>query len=286
MKLIKSQEISGKILSLIHESEEKVIIVSPYFKILGWIKLQKRLKELEERKVDLDIYIRKEKPDHDNYKELDRLGYKYTEIPNLHAKLYMNEKIGIVTSMNLLLSSERNSIEIGYITENRKEYEELMDYFIKSILRQTEKGKKTIDYNNGAKLVSQIQNQLKDMDLISFPWIDGDILRIKTKSSDYNISIKYIGKNTLHIDSEINKNEYNKFNKAKNKLQSITGMLVDLLPRSKGEYDGLQAIGTIGLKSKGIKGISKSETDYIIRSVTGFINIVEELKADKQGSRS
>ena len=41
----------------------------------------------------------------------------------------MNEKEAIVSSMNLLLSSEMNSLDIAYKTTNLEEYNELLDYY-------------------------------------------------------------------------------------------------------------------------------------------------------------
>jgi len=46
----------------------------------------------------------------------------------LHCKFYLNEAYGIVTSMNLLISSDVNALEIGYVTETAQEYADLVQF--------------------------------------------------------------------------------------------------------------------------------------------------------------
>lgn len=128
MKYIKPSEISSKIMSLIEESDEYVFLVTPYVKISKWYKLIKKIDSLKSRKVPFQFFIRKDDNNLNSAYELDNLNYTYSEIPDLHAKLYLNEKSAIITSMNLLLSSEINSIEIGYMTETKEELDELVDF--------------------------------------------------------------------------------------------------------------------------------------------------------------
>jgi hypothetical protein len=118
MKLIKPSEISARILTLLDESDERVIIVSPYMKISKWYKFVNKVNELKTRRILTEIYVRDDPDNTATYHDLDQLALQYKKIPHLHSKLYLNERYGIVTSMNLLLSSEINSLEIGYATED------------------------------------------------------------------------------------------------------------------------------------------------------------------------
>lgn len=129
MKLIRPSEISAKILTLLEESDERVILVSPYMKISKWYRFIHKLNDLKTRRILAEIYVRDDPDNHATYRDLDQLALQYIKIPHLHTKLYMNEKNGIVTSMNLLLSSEINSLEIGYSTEDPQEYKELLHYY-------------------------------------------------------------------------------------------------------------------------------------------------------------
>lgn len=122
MKIIPSYlEISGKIMTLIESAEKELILVSPYVSINDWEKMKKCLKRAIERKVTIKMYVRKNA--NQDLKFLKEIGIKPILIENLHAKVYINEKYGIVTSQNLVSYSDINSIDIAYETEKNEERE-------------------------------------------------------------------------------------------------------------------------------------------------------------------
>lgn len=125
MKLIKPAEIAAKIMTLIDEADEELIIVSAYNNLSDWDKLQKHFQGALRRKINMNYYVRA----NEYHKGLDDLGIKPTPIENLHAKFYMNEKYAIVTSMNLVLYSDTYSLDIGYLTENERELNDLKEYY-------------------------------------------------------------------------------------------------------------------------------------------------------------
>ena len=136
MKLIRPSEISAKILTLLEESDEWVILVSPYMKI-----------------------------------------------PHLHSKLYMNEKSGIVTSMNCLLSSEINSLEIGYSTETPQEYKELLHYYQRYIRDSAPVHNGIITDQPAADLkeiIHSIREELRKTGKNSWFWFADKTLHIST----------------------------------------------------------------------------------------------------------
>ena len=49
--------------------------------------------------------------------ELEKIGVKMKGIDNLHSKLYLSEKLGIVSSMNLYEYSSKSNREIGLVTD-------------------------------------------------------------------------------------------------------------------------------------------------------------------------
>jgi len=115
MQFLKPNSISGEIMNLFDEAQEKVVIVSPYCKFDKWYKLVKKIDSLKHRNVTIEVYIREGEKEANE--QVLQVGLQPIPIANLHAKLYFNEKRAIITSMNLLLSSEINSIDVGYITE-------------------------------------------------------------------------------------------------------------------------------------------------------------------------
>jgi len=192
MKLIKSSEISGRILTLMEESNERVILISPYMKIAKWYKLVKKLDELKSRGVLLEIYVRDDPNNQATYQDLDQLALPYKKIAHLHSKLYLNEHQGIVTSMNLLLSSEINSLEIGLATETWSEYDELSAYYH----RHFQKGKPIqLDSVTGPQNsdLDQFVKSIKEALLLSsrnsWFWLEGITLNISTGGNNYRLSI-------------------------------------------------------------------------------------------------
>lgn len=140
MELIMPAEISGKIMTIIDSAKEKIIIISPYVKMVNWPKLTSRIIRAKENGVKIDWYIRKNESA--SFQEVSRLGIRPNEIENLHCKLYMNEKSAVVTSMNLYEYSDSNSLDIGYFTNNEKNITELMGFvstYIQTIQNQNTK---------------------------------------------------------------------------------------------------------------------------------------------------
>jgi hypothetical protein len=134
MKLIKPAEISAKIMTLIDDAERELIIVSPYNHITGWEKLIRRINKTKERGVLVLWYSRKNNVQENNAKEvIVNLGIQPILIEDLHAKIYMNERSAIVTSMNMSKISDDKSIDLGYITETKEEYDQVYQVYIKYI---------------------------------------------------------------------------------------------------------------------------------------------------------
>lgn len=133
MKIIAPYQISSEILNLINQSKEYLILVSPYVNFQNWEGIKTEIRNAQKRGVKINFYTRL---DNDNYKswtEIEALDIHPKLVKNLHAKLYFSEQYGIVTSMNLLTSSNLNAIEFGSIFDTREELEELKE-FIKRFL--------------------------------------------------------------------------------------------------------------------------------------------------------
>ena len=77
MKLIKPSEISARILTLLDESDERVIIVSPYMKISKWYKFMNKFTRLKSRGLLTEIYVRDAPDNTATYCDLDQLALEY-----------------------------------------------------------------------------------------------------------------------------------------------------------------------------------------------------------------
>lgn len=126
MKFIPPLEIASKIMTLIQEAQQELIIVSPYVNIGKWDKMKKCLRKAVERGVEITFIVRKNAVQ--DLSELELLNIDPILVDDLHAKVYINENSAIVTSLNLIHYSDINSIDIAYLTEDSEQRNELMDF--------------------------------------------------------------------------------------------------------------------------------------------------------------
>src|SRR4051812_33505814 len=107
MKLVKPAEISGKIFSLIDEAEKELIFISPYNNFRTWEKFKNRLNTALQSGIRVSFYVR----DNETHEGLESFTVPIHRIPKLHAKIYLNEKRAILTSMNLVEASDKYAID-------------------------------------------------------------------------------------------------------------------------------------------------------------------------------
>lgn len=107
---------------LIKSTNDKLILISPF------LKLNNRIKELLEdknrMKIDIRIVYGKIEMKNEEINWLKELSFVRTSFcENLHAKCYMNEKMCIVTSMNLYEFSQVNNNEMGILIKRDDDHE-------------------------------------------------------------------------------------------------------------------------------------------------------------------
>ncbi|WP_375605649.1 hypothetical protein [Flavobacterium davisii] len=162
MKFIPPLEISSKIMTLIEEANQELILVSPYVEISKWDKMKKCLERAVNRKVKITFIARKNAKQDLSF--LEHLGINLILINDLHAKLYLNETYGIVTSQNLVYYSDINSIDIAHQTESNSEKKELVDFISKYVIN-IESTKKTILFEKIKSQNYDTKVQLKEFQL-------------------------------------------------------------------------------------------------------------------------
>lgn len=133
MKIIAPYQITGEILSLINQSKEFLVLVSPYVNFQNWDTIKSEIANAKKRNVKIAFYTRLDNDNHRSWEEIETIGIQPRLVKNLHAKLYFNEKSGIVTSMNLLASSSQKAIEFASLVDTQDELEELKS-FVKRFL--------------------------------------------------------------------------------------------------------------------------------------------------------
>jgi hypothetical protein len=283
MKLIKPSEISARILTLLDESDERVIIVSPYMKVSKWYKFANRVNKLKTRGILTEIYVRDDPDNTATYRDLDQLALQYKKIPHLHSKFYLNERYGIVTSMNLLLSSEISSLEIGYITETRTEYNELLHFYHRYIHTGEPIHCETIADQHAVDLreiMHSIREELKRTAKNSRPWFAENTLHVSTGRNNYRVSIKdgYLSITArLRLASGKGQRSIQRSSMIMNKVGDLTAMKVEIHPGPLPDFLLLSGRVQHTLKSTSITGILTAEAAYIMESVCRFIDATEDL---------
>jgi hypothetical protein len=120
-KFLTNKETQAALERIIIKAEKKLILISPYIILTNT--LLARIKTAAEKNVEVRIVYRNGKV---TKEELDKLNtiknvvLKKTD--DLHAKCYFNEKELIVTSLNLLASSEKNW-EMGVLITRNEDKE-------------------------------------------------------------------------------------------------------------------------------------------------------------------
>lgn len=283
MKFIKPNEISGKILTLIEDGEQFVILVSPFVKISKWYKLTKKINAVKSRGVPIEFFIQKHIKNQESVDELEELDYKYTALPDIHCKLYLNEKYGIVTSMNLLLNSEINSIEIGYVTETKQEYVELLDYCKKYLMIDLEVYKSgkiasiSPDWTESIRktLSERLNRQIKAN-------LEDSSLKINTGINNYKCFIGYSKTYSLRITRILSKEEFNNGQELIDYIEKESGFKIELYS-GKGKYDAtIWCTLFSDFKSQHLAELIEEEKTIVAERIINFITTIEKFKNRQQ----
>ena len=279
MRLIKPSEISAKILTLFDESDERLILVSPYIKISKWYKLTSSLNRLNSRGIPIEIYVRDDPDNIATYRDLEKLALPYTKIPHLHTKVYLNEKNGIATSMNLLLSSEFNSLEFGYEIETREEYNDLARYFHKYVHKTHHYPLSTQRGGSHEMLAKSICENLENASMNAWTWFEQDILHVSTGSSEYIISINDGAlKICSSLKTAISQRKISPLytSQVSKKIKDLTAMKIDIFPGLIPDIMMVSGLAHRTLKSPCIKWIREDEKAYVVKSICKFIRISDD----------
>ena len=180
MELIRPTEVTAKILSLIEDASNLLIIVSPYNAFINkdnieWKKLIKQLEKAQSKGVNISYYARLG----EYHKGLNALNITPVLIESLHAKLYLNDSYAILSSMNLVYASDEQSIDFAIKTETAKEYNDVLDYFNNFIKPNNEK-------------------QIKKNNLLEIPVVEFFNSQVFFKNSQFDL-IKIYYENTSFI---------------------------------------------------------------------------------------
>ena len=141
-EIIYDEQILPAIIKVIDEATKYVVLVSPFNKYPPRL-LQAFDRAANRPGVSVVAVCRKgqDQGQRDNAKDerasrdkLRMIGAEIYLVENLHAKIYYNESFGIVTSMNLLDYSDRNSMEVGFKITDEATLKEIRKYVEERLL--------------------------------------------------------------------------------------------------------------------------------------------------------
>ena len=139
-KFLVTSGINHHLEELIKSTNDKLILVSPFLKIGAHF--QELLENKNRMKIDIRIVYGKTEIKKEEMDWLQNLAFIRTSFyENLHAKCYMNEKMCIVTSMNLYDFSQINNKEMGILInkdEDKELYEDVKNEVDSIILNSKE----------------------------------------------------------------------------------------------------------------------------------------------------
>lgn len=105
---------SSEVNELIENSNEFLYLISPYLKLSQIFKTS--INRVDFNKVDFTVVYRSGNnnlSDEDSNFFKNNTGINFLKCDNLHAKCYINESFGIITSLNLYEHSQINNHEMG-----------------------------------------------------------------------------------------------------------------------------------------------------------------------------
>ena len=134
---------------LIKNAKERIYIVSPYLKLNE--KIKELLDDKNRLKIDVRIIYGKTELNPQEMEWLSKLEYiRLSFCKNLHAKCYMSESVGIITSLNMYEFSQVNNNEMGVLfhkEEDRVLYKDCLDE-VQRIIRISEEVRMNIELFN------------------------------------------------------------------------------------------------------------------------------------------
>ena len=126
VEFLSDWQIGDALLRVIAEAKQRLALVSPYNK--HWGHLKREVAAARQRGVAVTIYYRADEPGPPD----DYDGVTATPVRMLHAKIYANESVTLLTTMNLLETSAMYSREVGLLIKDAGLRREIDDY-IKSL---------------------------------------------------------------------------------------------------------------------------------------------------------
>lgn len=130
IQVVTDDAVSSSALALIREANEYVVLISPYNAL--WTHLKNEITFAIRRGARVTpVYNPGGHARGDGVEWLLDAGAAVYKLPNLHAKLCLNESSALLSTMNLVGPSSRNSMDVGMLVRGGAAYASLLDYAVR-----------------------------------------------------------------------------------------------------------------------------------------------------------
>ena len=135
-------EVQTQILEIVKKASKSIMFVSPYIDL--WGHLKNEMENARDRGVVITFVVRAEEKNppgrlkwirehnetkqHEQLKWLREHNVKVDHVERLHAKIYLNERTVLVSSMNITDTSTTNSREFAMIVRSDDDVKKFRDY--------------------------------------------------------------------------------------------------------------------------------------------------------------
>ncbi len=274
MKIIPPYQITSTILNLINEAEEYIVLVSPYVNFKNWDRIKIDILNAIKRGIQIEFYARLDNENFKSWEQIEQLGLKPKLIRNLHAKLYFNEKFGVVSSMNLLTSSNLKAIEFGSIYHTEQELSELKGFIKKYLEPNIELSKP----NEEDLYLAKENFSVILSNFLSNKFNRSVNTRYRNGTIEFNVDNQYYldinkGSNLIYIAGIISSLEFEKFNNFKEKY-NYNGFHV------YANQNSIYISSDFKLSNSNLNFISVSEKKKLIEIIAKFVENLTEYKTE------
>lgn len=288
MKIIHPNKVTGQLLDIIYEAEKELVIVSPYVNFSYWQKPVAAIKQAIARGVKVDFYIRNDYGRDTGQSHVEKLGITPILVENLHAKIYYNENDGIITSMNLLHSSDSNSIEIGSQTETPAELAELRRIVQQFLAHYKSPSAPMPD---SALMPPNVQNEpfedvlgmhlFHTLDPDSYvEWENDDTLNISALRNAFTLCVTPPS-NKIVLEGIISRREAERYDTHRLRHFKDAKMLYKLVSgNDENRYTRIRGTYTRFLTTLNLDQLPKQEVENLLTVTTDFIRAVHAFKDD------
>jgi hypothetical protein len=280
MKILPPDSISSELLNLIHAANEYLVLVSPYVRIGQWARLSAALTSAQRRGVKIKAFVRYDPDNASSWEELEALGIRPRLVANLHAKFYFNETGGLISSLNLLSSSNASALEIGCKLETDGELQELKNFVKRYIvpLEQTERPSEDDLYLSKEKFTILLENGLhRATNSRSRVLYRNNQLEIQAAGNTFYLEIDR-GANRVEAVAIFSGDEADAYEQQRLPFTACPQLKYTLSRGQKGHYTTLHAVYERRLSTTYLDQLRLPEKMPLLEALVEFVVGVREFK--------